>query len=332
MKKIFIIFASAFLLFSCNNEEQLGADFEEVGNIPAPVGDFKISRDPVDFTQGDNVYFEQEFEKPTHWKLILTGTNTGATKTFEYVSTSLNKENTLWDGRPDEPPYFQIEDVVARLTFPSYPFNAIVDTFTIEGIRNTEILTTLFTDFTTAPLYKFGQNPPSGGGWANDFPPVNNASTQYDKYDGTAYLYMEGEARTNDNPFINIVQIPTIVSGGVTDSVIPLSPDPNRVYLNVAIYGTDTDEWLNIELVNEKRGITGTWTIKPTWTGWKFISIKLSNLTVSDGSTFDPSGISLTNLVLLHDGVLTVTPRVTSKIAIDQMVYSLDSPLGTVNY
>ena len=340
IKHFIIICIGAFTMFSCEKDEVLGPDLEGIGNEPVPVGEFELSKESVDFKKGETIFFSQEFEKSTSWKLTLTGLSTGAVKTFENISVSLNSDNTLWDGVSDEKPAFKNEDVIATITFPKFPSTkAIVDTFSISDIEQEKIVTVLFSDFTTAPLYGFAGGPPAGGGWGHEWPLVTLGNTTYEKYDDGAYLYLEGVdkqfGKDAGNPFINIVTIPSIHAATKTDSLLPLYPDPTRVFVNLAVYGTNTDVEFNVEFVDESaNGVTATWGIKPNWLGWKYISIRYDKLVKTGAAPFDPSKISLTQFIFLYDGDANAIPAGTEKpkVAIDNLEFSFDAPLGSVNY
>ena len=329
----FVLFA---LLFSgCEEDNFLGADIEGIGAEPIPVSEFKASRESVDFTASETVYFELTFQQSTNWLVTLTGRNSGATQQFQNVSAAINESNSNWDGRGIPGPYFQKgEEVVATVSFPDYPeVESLMDTFTISDIEEASIEAVLISDFAKAPIYNFGGAEPVGGGWGSDFPVTVNTNTSYPLYDANAYLYFEGAPWQANSPYIDILQIHSNLADTLTETTLPLYSDPERVYVNLAVYNTGTaDTWFRVQFNEDAAGENRNWDIRPDWVGWKFISIKYADLYTEGTASYDPTSISLTNFILLSDELETNPDRKAVSIAVDQFVISFDSPLGTINY
>lgn len=333
MRKILILLSAA-VLFSCENEDQLGPDIEGFGAEPVPVGVFESSVEEVDFTVGETIFFTQSFENPTQWTLSLVGMNSGATKTFTSVTDALTETNTSWDGVADASPFFQAEKVIATVSFPGFPNVAsLVDTFTITKVNGALIQSVLFTDFSVSPVYPFGGQVPAGGGWGSDWPTTNNTNTAYPLYDANAYLFIEGAPWQANNPYVDITEMPANVGDTLSDTHLPLFSDPERVYINLAVYNTGTeDTWLQLQMMEDVgAGVARSWDIRPDWIGWKNIAIKYSDLSSDNTSAYDPTNVKQINLILLSDQDVTETPQNTVSVAIDQLVFSFDSPLGSIN-
>ena len=338
IKYIILLFVGAITLFSCDKEEQIGPDLEGIGFEPTPTTELTSSTREVDFSVGNStMFFSQEFEKSTNWKLTLEGLNSGATKVIESSSVKINESNSLWDGLADGTPYFQKEKVKVTLSYPSFlEYPVSIDTFEIIGIVANSIKSVLFTDFKKAPVYQFGGQVPTGGGWGSDWPTTVNSNTKYPLYDGNAYLFLEGAPWQANNPYVDITEMPANVGDTLKEKYLPLYSNPERVYMNLAVYNTGTkNTQFSLQLIEDKgNGVkaTRTWLIRPTWTGWKNISIKCSALTSEDASAFDVTKVSQINLLLMSDQALDAATKETVSIAIDRLEFSFDSPLGTVNY
>lgn len=325
---------SLVLLSSCEEDTFLGADIEGIGGEPLPTSELSASRDTVDFTDGEMINFDLSFEQSTYWLLTLQGYNSGATHTFENVSNSIDESNTLWDGITEAAPFFTEELVNVTVSFPDYPEKEVLSTsFVIDGIEESLIEAVLITDFSTAPIYNFGGTEPEGGGWGSDFPVTVNTNTAYEYFDANAYLYFEGAPWQVNSPYVDIVQIASNLVDTLSGATFPLYSNPERVYVNLAVYNTGTvDTWFKVEFTEASTAESRSWDIRPDWEGWKYISIKYSDLLSEGTQAYDPSSIELTNLVLLSDENETNANRAVVSIAIDQLVFSFDSPLGTVNY
>lgn len=329
-------------MFSCEKDEQLGADLEGRGNEPVATSEFSSSVEEVDFTKNNTVYFEQEFEKSTVWQITLQGLNSGAVKTITSSSTSISKANSEWDGLSDQSPSFQKEDVVVTLSFPNFPEVPVsVDTFKIIGISGSAVKSVLFTSFDVLPpIYFFSNASRPQEDWVTDWPTTTNANTSLPLYDGSPYLYLEGspweekDGKGTGN-YIDITEMPSPKGDTISSKYLPLYSDPSRVYVNLAVYGTGTlDAHLSVQLVEDNgAGITRVWSIKPTWSGWKNISIKYSDLASEDQSIFNPQIIKKIGLLFESDEDIANHPnRKTVSVAIDQLEFSFDAPLGSVNY
>lgn len=327
------IITLALSIFACNPEKQVGPDLEGIGFEPSPSSSFAASSQKVNFKSEETIFFTQEFEKSTHWKITLTGQNTGASKTFENVSTTINKGNTNWDGLSETSIGFQIEDVIAVLSFPDFPSYALSkDTFSITGIEGSVIKSVKFSDFIKSPVYGFGGTVPAGGGWGSDWPTTNNTNTSFTKYDGNAYLYIAGAPWQANNPYVDITEMPANVGDTLKNTYLPLYNNPDRVYLNLAVYNTGTeDTWLQVQMLEDNgTGIARSWNIRPDWVGWKSISIKYSDLASTNTAAYNPSIVKQINLVLLSDQNVTDAVKKEVSVAIDQLVFSFDAPLGTI--
>ena len=344
IKYIILLFVGAITLFSCDKEEQIGPDLEGIGFEPTPTTELTSSTREVDFSVGNStMFFSQEFEKSTNWKITLEGLNSGAKKVLQNSSTSINKENSLWDGLADGTPYFQKEKVKVTLSYPNYPeFEVSIDTFAITGIVANSIKSVLFTSFDVLPtIYFFSNASRPLDGWVTDWPTTTNTNTKFDKYNGTPYLFLEGSPWEEDangkgkGTYIDITEMPASKGDTVKSKYLPLYSDPSRVYVNLAVYGTGTlDAHLSVQFVEDNgTGITRVWSIKPTWSGWKNISIKYSDLVSEDKTAYNPQIVKKIGLLFESDEDVANHPnRKTVSIAIDQLEFSFDSPLGTVNY
>lgn len=338
IKHIILLFVGAFTLFSCEKDEQLGADLEGIGNEPTPINKLASSVDSVDFTDANTtIHFNQAFESSTKWILTLKGLNSGATKVFESISSTISKENSEWDGLADGTPYFQKEQVVATLSYPSFPeFPVSVDTFTITGIVANSVKSVLFTSFDVLPtIYLFNNASRPLDAWVTDWPTTTNGNTSLPKFNGTPYLFIEGYPwEATPSNYIDITEMPSSKGDTVSSKYLPLYSDPSRVYINLAVYGTGTlDAHLTVQLVeDEGNGVTRAWSIKPTWSGWKNISIKYSDLASDNAGIYNPQIVKKIGLLFESDEPTTNPNRKTVSIAIDQLEFSFDSPLGTVNY
>ena len=114
------IFSSIFALTSCEEDAYLGPDVESIGNPPVPTSELVVSTDTVNFVEDETIHFDLSFETPTRWLLTLEGQSSGFTHTIEDVTDAISESNSEWNGSSDSA-YFQVEQVIATVTFPNYP-------------------------------------------------------------------------------------------------------------------------------------------------------------------------------------------------------------------
>ena len=250
IKKSILIVASLILvaLSSCEDEDSLGPDIEGIGAEPVPTTTFTASTETVNFLDGERISFSVDFEVATNWRLTLTGQNSGAVTVFEDASSSISSDNSLWDGTVETIPFFQAEEVVASVDFPNFPdAEILLDTFTITGIEETLIESVLYSDFSVVTTALFQDEPDAETIWVRDFPEVTNTDTQFPLFDNNPYLYFEGNPRDVGNPFINVLQMDASLGDTLTEQTLPLFSDPDRVFVNLAVYNTETENtWFRL--------------------------------------------------------------------------------------
>jgi hypothetical protein len=120
MNKLIIFFYLICLLASCRRpDDPIGPEYKVPGKDFKLFDDkFKGSLPSVDFLAGQKESFEAAFSQKVTWKLTLTGSSSGAVKTFSGFSDKIDSTNNLWDGKHEALYFFRSkEDVIAELSF-----------------------------------------------------------------------------------------------------------------------------------------------------------------------------------------------------------------------
>ncbi len=350
-----IIFLSLFSLAicSCKDDAQIGPSLIGDSFAPTPTTKFTGSVEKVDFKAGKSIYFKQTFKASTRWKITFEGLNYEAISVIEGISTKIDETNSQWKGTVSSTPMFRKGFVIATLSFPDFPtFSISKDTFEITDIDAQKIETLGFLDFNNNkplplqyPEATGPQTPLKTGFWRADYITISNLSISFPKFDQSKYLILEGTP-SDTSAYAGALNFPSSVGDISKSMFLPLYADPNRVYINMAVYGTGSKyTFLSFRMeeeidplnktVENGLGILRKWDIRPNWVGWKYISIKYSDLISDDASKiykYNPKIVNWIKLVLLSDQPLKekVLEKVT--VGIDQISFSFDAPLGTTTY
>lgn len=341
MKKIIgIVLLITLVIASCRNKEQLGPDVVGLLGPVTIVEPFAVSSSSVNFSTGEKVFFTAKFEKDAQWTITITETDS-TKKVITGIGKEINAENATWTGITDVLPSFIAGTATATLSFQSDPITpSLPITITAKRIsdNSTDVLVT---NFVSAPVKNFG----SPGAfqptdWPSDFPYTGNSDPSafpagsYSLPDGDKYLIMGPQVpfQGNGSPYVDLLRI--YATGAMTPvQYFPLIADPTKVYFNIMVYNTGTPTWLQIalfeneDLNNPVRHID----IKPTWKGWKLISVKYSDFvanTPDAGLKLDPQKISGIQIVLLSN-VSTASPALPTtqvKAAFDHITFTNNAP------
>jgi hypothetical protein len=315
----------AFLLLgvvfsACSKKEILGPSIEGLYGPLTVIETLKSSNANPDFTKDKSIYFTAKFSSTVSWKLTIKGLTTGATDTLSGMSSMLDSTNAVWDGHANTLPSFELENIEVLLSFRNST-DTIKTTITLGGKQNIFNQGIVVSNFSTSSKI--------GNGWDKDWPAITNANTSYTQIDGNGYLLMSGKPWQGSpiTPYVNFLKIPAKYADGgkPTDVHYPLGSDPNKVYFNIFVYATETqDTWLKIMFLED--GASRYINIRPDWTGWKLISVKYADLTLegTGSATGEPHKLAAVQFVLLSDAVPAESVSVSA--AFDHPVFTIDTP------
>ncbi|MBX9852093.1 MAG: hypothetical protein K2X86_10075 [Cytophagaceae bacterium] len=258
--KFYILLITISLaMFSCkhDNVEMIGPNVCGTSDNFAVTTNLTVVNNPVSLAAGGQQQFMATFNEIATWKIIITGTISGAKKTLSGRGSAIN---ATWDGSTDNVFFFRTEPVTTSLEIPCRESIAGPG-FTISSMRTQS--GTLITDFDGGGI---------GMGWGTtplDVVQKSQADSAIFPPQGTKYYHMKGTDATNDQSIAMYTN-----SNG---PVFGLNADPDRVYFNVFIYGTGLpNSRIDLRLM-ETDGDQFTYAQNITWTGWKLISVKYAD-------------------------------------------------------
>lgn len=244
---------------------------------------FTASTSSPNFMSGDVVNITAGMNQVVEWEVTITGTTTGAVKTYSGTSDTINVN---WNGRADKGSIFfgsescELSISVACQDVISSTLNVTATDFSNQGY--------LLSDFDTPGVvtswYAYGT--PKVGINAETTSPVS-ASPQ-----GGEYWRLEG----------NSTALEWFFGGMGNNTPIDLSMTTNNadsIYCNLLINGNGT---ANSEalIVFREAGTFRTYRKHIDWQGWKMISFKLSDAVNLGNSVAlsDPSAVDIFEMEL----------------------------------
>ena len=341
MKKIIAILAVVLLLNACKKQETLAPSIDQIYGPLTVTQPFSASTNTVNFTTGEKVFFNAKFKNDAVWIITITGATSTAVKTIRGVGNTINVDNSSWNGSADQVPSFQVENVSVKLTF-----GHTSDVFSLAPIALTgpfvqssakDVLVSNFVVnkrwYNSGPPCncKYGYTGPNG--WPSDYPNISNTDNSYTKPDGNNYLIMSGTPWANIpgkpvSPYVNFLKIMADSSDFKYGKYFPLYADPEKVYFNIMILGTNTPySHLQVNIIEEGRNgedIIRIIDYRPNWTGWKLFSYRYSELAAGSAAMPNPQKVKGIQLLLLSD--VPTLPGVDVKVGVDHIIFTHNAP------
>jgi hypothetical protein len=306
-----------------------GPSLEELNGGFSILDPFYVSRDSVDFSSGETVYFTCGMSKTSNWKIKITGQTSGAVKEITGTSKTIALNDAIWSGSTSQLPMFRNEICAIQLTFVGES-DTIVDQVKITGVKSNSGY--VIADFEN------GLN----SGWTSFIQQGANMDFQIktDNFapQGDDYLNMAGTV--NWDWLIGLINFKASADGFVT---FPLNPNGNNLYFNAMVYGEPglLNSIVLFQFQEDENG-DGTFTassddqydveIKVDWVGWKLISIKYSDLvTLVNGAPSSPNGNQQHNpdkikqINMLHLANPLSGP---AKTKLDYIIFTENGPLN----
>jgi hypothetical protein len=322
------------ILLSCK-KEQIGASLNDINGPVTITTALSASNASPNFSTGGSIYFNAAFQNDASWVLTLTGNVSGAVKIFTGVGKSIDASNSSWNGSSGNIYSFQVEPVIAKLTFPSASSSTPQQiTINIAAVRTLGSQGVIVSDFSA-----------HHAGWTSDWPYSDSYSgpaipTPYP--DGNKVLYMTGNPwqGTPVSPYVDYFKITASAADVNYGTYFPLYADPNQVYLNFDLYNTynpfqpvdsvnNPYTWFQVTVI-EEGNIGRSYNIKnPTWTGWKQFSIKYTDFVSTNTSPLQPNKVLAVQLVLLSTYNLsdqTGLKKTFVSTAVDHLIFTNGEP------
>ncbi|HSZ72542.1 MAG TPA: hypothetical protein VK750_07675 [Cytophagaceae bacterium] len=343
MKQVFKFSIILVAMLSCSREK---ADFIGPGYIDAPEGfavttPLACSPKPINFTSGlGTVTWTAAFNNTVTWTLTLTGRTSGAVHQVTGTSNSLNH---VWRGSNDGVFFFRTgETVVGTVSFLNTAVTSS-DSLTITqaaDFSSCSQYVPIYNSFTTqSSLYTYW-NPYNSPPIPNESQGVDSAAVDYkgnlvNPVEGKYYYYIKGLG--NASSFVSGIQY----IKNIPFNTLPA--DPNRVWVNVFLYGTgDPNAGLDLECQEadapdtkyvSSRDDAFVAHLTLNHVGWKLFSIKYADLVQSTNLGFgnNGNGIREPNRLRVFDFILLKknNPNSPVEVYIDYPVFTVDGPFKT---
>ncbi len=290
------------LLFAVGcRKDTLGPSLVEMHGPVTVTEPFSASKNSVDFSKNEQVHFTAKFENDAAWIVTVKGQISGAVKTFEGASKSVDISNSVWTGYANTIPSFQVEPVTATLSF-KYTADTFKTTINATGLRDLDKNAVLITDFSH---FKFihqwdvdaNHNLIKNADWKY----IDTAYKAFPKADGGVYCTMVGHpwVASNMDPYINYLDLTSINPLVQNAPYYPLPADSNSVYFNVMVYGTGTASTRLLINFQEDHITCRHADIAVNWEGWKLLSYRYADLLDNVTTPNQPNKITMVSFVLL---------------------------------
>jgi len=233
----------------------------------------------IDFSSGGlNIY--AELDEAINWEVLINSKTSSASYSFSGNSKVIDLN---WFGQTNELPFFGAEAVEVKLLIACK--NPLIYNFTISSRPNFKHVAKdfglLLRDWDKNGYYPVAGNTPQNGpdGWQGDLNVTFTHDSLNPAYSGSGKyfsLYRQSENKLwyFGATTFDLININTLLS----------TNDPDSLYLNVFLKG-DFYENTGIEFGINKSGANYMKTGTLDWNGWKMVSVKLSDLMVTFGSS-----------------------------------------------
>ena len=360
MKRIFILLCITSLFLSCERDNLYeGPSLETMLGPFELIQKFQVGNQNVDFYNGESTFFTAEFSKEVDWKVVITGSSSGAIKNITGRDISLSEFNATWDGSTTNLPMFKQEACTAEL-YVSYSSELEDSTITVSdsliGISQLNVSSIKENDGLILSDFELGFN----DNWENrslaslgnvdiinEFTDVT-ISTQA----GVYFNPMGGNGAPEGNMYYNLsgscswdwlIGMLVFPADAFGDNTFELDDNPDKVYFNFLLNVPDNIS--NAKLLirfyedDDNDGVfqSGSEDMYSLWmesfeSGWQNISVRYSDLeALVDGSPIQPDGdgVRSPNLLKTIDVLLLADPSSGfSQVQMDYIIFTEDQPLN----
>ncbi|MDF2456974.1 MAG: hypothetical protein K0R51_2967 [Cytophagaceae bacterium] len=283
----------------------------------------------IDFSGTDGIAVQASFNEEISWTLVMRGTTSGASRTFTGRS---NAVNVLWYGDSQTEQFFQNGETISILLNASCkeePIGIASMAITANGITSFQKVGALISNFNNGII------PGGVYGQTNNLEPAPNASgmrtsasTGYvASPQGANYYNISGRARSASTGIDTVTwyfggfDLDFTSNTAIVNSMATLNEDPSQVYLNCFISSGGVPNSQMQLTIKERYGLS-TKERKVvrdvTWTGWKMVSFKMSDLGI-----IDPREIKIVSYGLGASSV----PQHLGQLNVDLVLFTNNAPL-----
>lgn len=289
---LLLIIALSLFVYACERDgETEGPNLVDLYGEFSVLDPFEVSQDKVDFAAGESVHFTARFSNIIDWKLTITGQSTGAIKTIEGKSKSIDNTSSLWLGETTELPIFGVEECRAQLSIAndSLQFEKIIKIETIKVLEDVLVLANF------------------ENGWNDNWETFVQSGTDMSfnitdtdpSAEGLFYYDMGGEV--DWDWLIGMIEFPASAYGANT---YDLNPNGTDVYFNTMLYLPSgvTNPVMLFQFREDENGdeafdeaTEDMYAVEvkagDLEVGWNLYSIKYSDLTaLVNGAPAEPNG------------------------------------------
>lgn len=289
-----------------------------------------VSTSSIDFSGGNEVFFNAEFSREVNWSLKIIGMESGAIKEFTGNGMIIDQSISSWNGSASASSIFQAEQCEVTLTSTDYP--NFTETIQVNVIEPKPLGGDLITDFEQDlgislfigdfefELAEAGQ--------------VQDANA----IQGSSYLYLEGTDNSSggptDNFFVGLARLIPLFQGNTYFSVP--STDPSQLYFNALAFNVLPYSRLRVEIKVDSnnngqfdQGLDQTFFfeydgVQDSPAGWNDLNFAMSDVGLTSD---DVSKIAIIEFALISLNNLQPTPREPVGFGLDYMSFSVGEPL-----
>lgn len=307
---------------SCNHDADPSAGPNLVDRFGpfAVVDTVTISTTTVDFSAGETVVFNGEFNKNIDWVIRIEGLESGSVKRIEGFDRFISADNATWDGGTTQLPIFREEECRVTISVPEEPDYGDTLFVTITGTKVYE--GSVFADFEQPG----GQNFEFGN---FEFEFTNRVGRQNDipAGEGEWYFLLEGTDDVVPNFFVGLVNIKSTIMGE-TYAVLPTTV-PSQLYFNCFMWHDGSPHGIAIiqfAFDSNDNGVfdDGVDQLFPfetplNWVGWRHFHFNMAELGMTQENLQKLVSI---RLVLISDLNAQPSPPLEVRFGIDYMTFT----------
>lgn len=327
-KTLIFLFASAAIVAGCEHDEDPAGP-----NLIDRFGPFVVedslsaSRDTVDFSEGQTLFFTAEFNKNVDWVIKIEGMESGAVKRIEGFAFEINADNATWNGSTTTLPFFKPELCRVVISVPDEP--QFTDTLMVEVTGSRIYPGMVFADFETP-----GGQDIELGNFEFELTPQTGRVEDISAAEGNYYFLMEGTDDVVRNFFVGLINISSSITG---ETYAPLPTFvPSQLYFNFFIKHDGRPHTIAVIQFAYDGNDNGVYDqdVDPTFqvegdfplnhVGWRHFSHRMSATGMSAAQLEKLVAI---RVLLISDDNAQPTPPLQVAFGIDYMTFTQGAPL-----
>ena len=291
------------------------------------VSHLTISRDSVDFTGGQSVVFNAQFNKNVNWIITIVGNDNGAIKKITGFSKDINSSNATWTGTTTTLPLFKPEQCSVQLTIPEEP--NYLDTGAVKVLTPHKYPGTLFTDFETDQSANMQL-----GNYEFELTSNSGRTNSITAAQGDYCYFLQGTDNVVSNFFVGLVNIFPEINNTTYVELPTYVPD--NVYFNFFLYNDGSPHGIAVvqfaydsnnngqydDGVDQLIQLTGDYPMN--FTGWKQYSNTMAQIGLTEAQMHKIVAI---RVLLISDKNNQPNPPNQVELGIDYMIFTVGSPL-----